>query len=96
MKINLEINLDLWVARDVDDKLFIYKHKPKKHAELGVEFGVWGGYDDHFCAFGLECIDLEAYQFIIPNIEDYFDFSQVQWEDSEPKQLKDIVRSKNE
>lgn len=88
MKINLEINLDLWVARDVDDKLFIYKHKPIKHIELGY----WGAYDDCYCAFGREYIDLETYQFIIPNIEDYFDFSQVQWEDSEPKQLKDIVR----
>lgn len=88
MKINLEINLDLWVTDDEDYRLFIYKHKPIKHIELGF----WGAYDDCYCAFGREYIDLATYQFIIPNIEDYFDFSQVKWEDSEPKQLKDIVR----
>ena len=87
MKINLEINLDLWVARDRDGKLYIYKHKPKR----GYKF-YWTVYDDRSLHFESECIDLENYQFIIPNIEDYFDFSQVKWEDDEPKQLKNILK----
>ena len=88
MENNLEINLDLWVVKDEDDELFIYKNKPRKYIKLGF----WDAYDDCYCAFGREYIDLETYQFIIPNIEDYFDFSQVTWEDEEPKQLKDIMR----
>ena len=88
MEITIKINLDLWCIRDENNRFFIFKHKPRKYIKLGF----WGAYDDCYCVFGREYIDLATYQLIIPNIEDYFDFSQVQWEDSEPKQLKDIVR----
>lgn len=85
--INLEINLDLWVARDKYGKLYIYKHKPKR----GYNF-YWTVYDDRSLHFEAECIDIESSEILIPHMADYFDFSQVQWEDSEPKRLRKILR----
>lgn len=85
MKISIELNLDLWVARDKDGKLYIYKHKPKR----GYKF-YWAVYDDRSLHFESEYIDIESSKILFPNIEDYFDFSSMRWED-EPKQLKDIL-----
>lgn len=85
MKISIELNLDLWVARDKDGKLYIYKHKPKR----GYKF-YWTVYDDRSLHFESECIDIESSEILFPNIGDYFDFSSMRWED-EPKQLKDIL-----
>lgn len=89
--ISAKINLNLWVARDKDGKLYIYKHKPKR----GYKF-YWTVYDDRSLHFESECIDIESSEILFPNIEDYFDFSQVKWEDNEPKQLKDIVIKEHE
>ena len=85
ISISAKINLNLWAARDNDGKLYIYKHKPKR----GYKF-YWTVYDDCSLHFESECID--SLEILFPNIEDYFDFSQVTWEDEEPKQLKDIMR----
>lgn len=85
MKINLEINLDLWVARDRDNKLYIYKHKPRKQG------GNWVSCNCYTMGYGVEYLDINTYEFVIPNIARYVDFSKVQWEDKKPKQLKDIL-----
>lgn len=86
--ISAKINLNLWVARDKYCKLYIYKHKPIKHIELGF----WTVYDDRSLHFESKYIDIESSAILFPNIEDYFDFSLVLWEDDEPKQLKDILK----
>lgn len=85
--ISAKINLNLWVARDRDGKLYIYKHKPKR----GYKF-YWAVYDERSLHFESGCIDIESSEILFPNIKDYFDFSLVFWEDSEPKQLKDILK----
>lgn len=90
MEINVKLNLDLWVARDEEGELYIYKHKPKKDLDF------WSVYNDCFGEFGSEYTNIESLEILIPHMADYFDFSKVQWKDKKPKQLKDIVRSKNE
>lgn len=86
MKISVDLNLDLWVARDKDGELYVYKDKPKKITNI------WDAYNDCFLRFGSEYIDIESLEILIPHMADYFDFSQVQWEDRKPKQLRDILR----
>ena len=86
MKISIELNLDLWVARDKDGKLYIYKHKPQR----GYKFYLTV-YDGRSLHFESEYIDIESSEILFPNIENYLDFSSVRWED-EPKQLKDIIK----
>ena len=77
MKINLEINLDLWVARDRGGDVIIFGSKP---------YGWWVG--DKIM---MEDIYTSSLSYLFPNIENYLDFSSVRWGD-EPKQLKDIIK----
>ena len=84
MKISVDLNLDLWVARDSDGKLYVYKNKPKKgKISWLLQNGNFSVYEDY--------ANITTLEVLIPHMADYFDFSQVQWED-EPKQLKDILR----
>lgn len=85
MKINLEINLDLWIAREEDGTLYIFKNKPKKCISF---WAIDSDYD--YNGYGYAGMDI--FQVAFPNLEEYFDFSQVQWEDSEPKRLRKILR----
>ena len=75
--INLEINLDLWVARDRGGDVLIFGSKP----DVG-----WVG--DKIM---MEDIYTSSLSYLFPNIENYLDFSSVRWGD-EPKQLKDIIK----
>ena len=82
MKINLKINLDLWVARDRGGDAIIFGSKPRRDDR----YGWWDG--DKIM---MEDIYTSSLIYLFPNIENYLDFSSVRWED-EPKQLKDIIK----
>ena len=84
MKNNFELNLNLWIARDRNGYLYLYKEKPIKGRPYGDSLVMW--YSNACSAMPLQLLLT-----FIPNAENYFDFSQVKYEDNEPKQLKDIL-----
>lgn len=85
MKNNLEINLNLWVAKDRYGNVYLYEGKPSKRKLYRDSEEIW-------YATGYSAMPLKLLLTFIPNAENYFDFSQVNWEDNEAKQLKDIIK----
>lgn len=83
MKITVNVNLDLWVARDRYGNVFMFESKPKRH--FSTDF--WISDED------TEDIYVNSLIRLFPDIENHFDFTLLRWED-EPKQLKDIVKEK--
>ena len=95
MKINVTANLNWWVARGKNGSVTIYKRKPTQ--------GMWEWYN-HIIVLGIrngdvrdvydvhDTISLEELTSFFPQVNNYFDFSKVKWEDDKPKQLKDILR----
>ena len=86
MEINLEINLDLWIAKDKYGGIVIFNNKPKR----SPTFSFWHNEEGAEEVFNAYCIIR-----MFPNIENYLDFSLVRWEDG-PKQLKDILIKEHE
>ena len=89
MKISVELNLDLWIARDSEENVVIFDNKPSKHPL----YNFWVRDSD---GGEIEDIYISKLICLFPNLEDYFDFSKVQWKDDEPKQLKDILIKNHE
>lgn len=88
MKITVNVNLEWWIARDEDGDLSLYECKPVKSYRKGFWFPSTGA-----------SYDLFAYDFpgiLTSALHRNFDFSKVQWEDDEPKQLKDILIKEHE
>nr|DAT71098.1 MAG TPA: hypothetical protein [Caudoviricetes sp.] len=84
ININLEINLNLWIARDRGGDVVMFSKKPKRNNE----YDFWDG------DIAMDIVVKDTYSslsYVFPNIADYFDFSLMSWED-EPKQLKDIIK----
>ena len=96
MKIDVIINLDWYIVKDKNGNISLFTSRPMK------VWNDWGCFNFSFAfdedtqqilpIVGRINIDLWRLKDFFPQIRDYFDFSKVQWEDDEPKQLKDILK----
>ena len=86
MEITIKVNLDWWIARDEDGDLSLYENEPVKSYRKGFWVPTEG---EHYNFFAYDFPG-----FLTSALYRNFDFSKVQWEDDEPKQLKDIIRQK--
>lgn len=69
-----------WIARDKDGGLYLYRRKPRKHAE----------YERWFSKYSI-WLDWSERLFLARNF-----FPQVKWEDKEPTEVKIIIKEKGE
>ena len=83
---NNELNLNLWISRDRYGNLYLYKEKPSKRKLYRDSEEIW-------YATGCSGMPFQLLLTFFPNVEKYFDFSEVNWEDNEAKQLKDIINN---